>query len=242
MGNLQTTTGNQLSTLEDKISAVNELLRPASDDAIASAVIKLSGAGLPFTTGIDPANAARVYQFALRGVSIAAIKRTVQKIVQGEVPTVREFLPAPPALAALCKAEAREIWMDRERLIATKEALEFKRPGGTKTPEAKARVRAMAADFVASVKQAKEQNFALYQRSEDELNRMFMNKVFPPSEPQTEKWDDLKWHQQQEEMDNGKENSGDENSAVPDASGEPDGRGDDRQGVEGVFGFEDGGE
>lgn len=238
---LTTTTSNQLSTLDQKISSATDLLIPASEDAIASAIIKLASCGLPFPTGIDPTNAARVYQFALRGVAREAIKRVVVRIVQGDVPTVREFLPAPPALAALCKAEARELWTDRERLLATKEALEFKPAGGQKTEEAKAKVRAMVQavkDQAAADRSADKDAF--YNKPEDELNRIFRNKVFPPDEPAAGKWDDDAWHSQQRKNENGEENIGSQGLDQGELPGGPEERGERHEGDGSVYGFEGG--
>lgn len=238
---LATTASSQLSTLDQKISSATDLLISASEDAIASAIIKLAGCGLPFPTGIDPNNAARVYQFALRGVSREAIKRVVMRIVQGDVPTVREFLPAPPALAALCKAEARELWTDRERLLATKEAMEFRPSGGQKTEEEKANVRAM----VRAVKERAKANRdeakdEFYNKPEDELNRIFRNKVFPPDEPAAGKWDDDAWYSQQRNDENGEENIRSQGLDQGNLSGEPDERRERHESDGSVYGFEGG--
>lgn len=239
MNNLTTTGGNQLSTLSDKISAVNDLLTPASDNSIASAVIKLAGIGLPFPPGLDPEKAALVYQFALRGVAHEAIKRVVLKITQGEVPSVMKFLPAPPELAALCKAEAREIWTDRERLIALKEAMEFKRPGGLRTEEEKARVRAMVDQVkrnAAALRDEVKDEF--YNKPEDELNRIFRNKVDPPAEPSAGKFNDEEWFSQHKENENGEKTERNEDPIGDHAVGGSDGPQDDIGSVIGVFGFE----
>lgn len=248
MGELQTTTAtaNQLSTLNEKISIANERLRPVSDDGIASAIIKLAGAGLSFPPSIRSDGAARVYQFALRGVSVEGLRRTIVKIVQGEHPQVRDFLPTPPALAAMVKAEERELWADRERLLSTKDAMEFKRPGGAKTDEEKARVRAMVEGVKAHAAAIREDHRdQLYKgKTEDELNRMFRNKVFPPEAPPpaSGKWDDDRWFQQQEENGNGKEGIGIQGAAGGDVPGDADGPDDGSEVGGTVFGFEDGGQ
>lgn len=221
---------------------MNEQLRPASEDAIASAIIKLAGSGLAFPPGLRADGAAKVYGFALRGVSIEALKRTVIRIVQGEIPTVRDFLPTPPALAALVKSEAREIWMDRERLISIKDALEFKRPGNQRTEEEKARVAAMVEQVKASAAANRDaEKNAFFDKPEAELNRLFRNKEFPPEPPPpgAGKWDDDRWFQQQKENENGKEAIRHEGATFPHASGEPDGRGDRDEGGGSLFGFED---
>lgn len=245
MGELQEMTGNQLSILDDQITAVNDALRPASDDAIAAAIIKLAGAGLAFPTGIKPEGAARVYQFALRGISIAALKSTVIKIIQGEYPNSQEFIPKPPMLAAYARAAARELWNDRERLISIKEAREFKLPNRQRSEEEIARVRALVEQVkAAAVANREAEKSAFYDKPEAELNRIFMNKVDPPEPPPpgAGKWDDDRWFSQQKENENGKETVRHESEDRADASGEPDGRGNGDEGGGGIFGFEDGGE
>lgn len=241
---LATTTGNQLSTLEAKITAATDLLKPASDDAIASALIKLAGAGLPFPTGIEPSNAARVYQFALRGVSLEALKRTVMRIVQGDVERAREFIPTPPALAALVKAEGRELWMDRERLLLTADSLRAGEQREPASEESKSRVRAMVRqvqDNAAAIREEAKDEF--YNKPEDELNRIFRNKVDPPpTPPGAGKFDDQRWFAQQEEIGNGKENFGSVGDAEALPAGDADGCGNGDSGDDSPFGFEDGGD
>jgi len=169
---------------------------------------------MPYPPGLDPSNAARVYLFALRGVSREAIKRTVQKIVQGDVPSALNFIPTPPALASLCKAEAREMWADRERLIITRDSLIGERDRAPKTAEEKARVAAMVAQVKANADALRDEvKDAFYNKPEDELNRIFRNKVDPPAEQGPVKFDDDDWHRRNSEM----EQNG---SSTTDTSGE----------------------
>lgn len=222
-------------TLDEKISAVTKLLSHASDDAISSAMIKLAGAGLAFPPGIDPTNAAKVYKFALRGVPLEALKRVVVRIVQGEIEGVSNFLPTAPALAALVKAEARGLFADRERLMAIRNEQQLRLPAPVRTEEAKARVR----EAVQGVKDRAlalriERREHLYDKPEEDLNRLFRNKLPPEPKPPAGKWSDQKWFQQQEENGNGEN---------PKSSFEHDDNGQDRGGPEGQserpFGFED---
>lgn len=245
MGELQTTTGNQPLTLAEKISAANDKLRPASDDAIASAIIKLAGAGLAFPAGIEPSGAARVYQFALRGVSLEALKRSVMRIVQGEIESVRNFIPTPPALASIVKAEARELWADRERLMLTAESIKLSGGREPASEESKARIRELNRQVQERARELREaEKFALYDKPEDELNRIFKNKVDPPEAqpPAAGKWSDEAWFQQQKEMENGEETERVQGAYRGDDPGNADGRGDNPEVSGSVFGFEDGGE
>lgn len=151
-----TTTGNRLSSLNREISDLTDLLRPASDDAAVSRVMSLRNAGLEWPTGIDGKTAPRVYGFALKGLPLGAIKSTVAKIIRGEVPSIKKFMPTPPELAALVRSEVRPIVEDLSRARATVEAMQRGAPVEEKTPEAIERVRQLVAGVKLAAKEAKE--------------------------------------------------------------------------------------
>lgn len=165
MGELQTTAGNLPSTLNRELSEVTERLQPASHDGIAAAILKLHRAGLSYPPGVDPVKAGDIYAFALKGVALEAIKRAMTKIIQGEIPGVRDFIPTPPALAAIVKAEASELWRHRERLLLALDSVKAGGPGAEATPEAKARVRALVAGVRAAAADVREQERRGYQAS-----------------------------------------------------------------------------
>ena len=148
MGDLQTTTGNNLpSTLNQRLSEVTEQLQPASGDAVASAVLKMARAGLAYPPGLDATRAGDIYGFACKGVSIEALKLATMKVIQGEVPDInRNFIPTPPAFAAIVKGEARVLWQDRERILASLDAISQNKPVPP-SEESRARVRAMLQSF-----------------------------------------------------------------------------------------------
>ena len=108
-------------------------------------VLSLHNAGLGWPQGIDGKSAPKVYGFALKGLPGEALKRAVTKIIRGEIDGVTKFMPTPPELANLVRAEARPLIEDRARARETLDAYERGLP--EKTPEAKARVRAMVDAF-----------------------------------------------------------------------------------------------
>lgn len=144
---------------------MTEQLQAASDDAIIARVLSLRNAGLRWPQGIDEKTAARVYGFALKGLPLAALKSAVTKIIQGEFADIRDFMPTPPALAALVRAEARPLIDRRANLKLTQEAMERVSSGeASEMPDeaAKARVRAMVAGVRASAEAFKRQNSPNY--------------------------------------------------------------------------------
>lgn len=145
MGELATT-GNQPLTLTQQLTVVTEQLAAASPDAIASHVMKLARAGLAYPPSIDTKKAGEIYAFALKGIPLEALKRSVMKIIQGEIPNIsRDFIPTPPGLAALAKAEAAEMYRDRGRLLLALDSMQTGKPMPERDQSAVDRVRQMVA-------------------------------------------------------------------------------------------------
>jgi hypothetical protein len=144
-----------LSTLEQRITEVNERLAPAGDDAVAKAIRSLQVAGLGLPDGMDPKGVNMVYSYALAGLSDDALNIAVKKIIRGEYDINRAFIPKPPELAAIVRAEARVITDDLVRLKATADAM---RPAeqAKVSEEGKARIRKMLEEYRASHRLAKE--------------------------------------------------------------------------------------
>lgn len=109
----------------------------------------MHNAGLAWPPGIDGKTAARVYGFALKGLPGEAIKRTVTKIIRGEVETITSFMPTPPQLAVMVRMEARPLLDARARARETLESLTVNRAETVRDPASVARVR----DLVRKVKE-----------------------------------------------------------------------------------------
>ena len=133
--------------MNQQLSTLTEALQPASDDAIASGLLKLHRAGLAYPPGIDANAAGRIYSFAMKGIPIEGLKRAIERIVRGEVEGQNmNFIPTPPAFASLARREATALYADRSRIRETLNAIETGRaPSATKDPATIARVRAMVA-------------------------------------------------------------------------------------------------
>ena len=122
---------------------MNDMLAPASVETVASRLLSLKGSGLEFPPGIDPQRAGEIYAFAMRGVSGEGLKRACIRIIQGDVADIGfQFIPTPPRLAVLARAETDVIRRDRERIVLALESMAPQR-GPEPSEESKARVRAM---------------------------------------------------------------------------------------------------
>ena len=240
-----TTTDNRSLTLEQKISAVTELLQPVSHDLIGATLLRMQQAGMAFSAGFDPRGAQSVYAFAMRGVCREGFKRAASRIMQGTAGEASGFIPKPPVFAALARSESAELWRERDRLLLTQESLALSKPREPATEESKAKVRALVAMVRQQADAIREDHRDLLYRgkSEEELNRLFRNKVDPPAtEPHGGKFSDEEWFSQHKEDENGKENYRDENPYRPDDAGEPDGPGDGPKSIGSLYDFEGGGD
>lgn len=132
------------STLQREISNLRASLQPASEDAIAARIIAMHEAGLSYPQAINPKKARAAYSFALRGCAIEALRITSIKILRGEIPTIRRFLPTPPELAALVREEHSRLSSEARSARDQLEALEYQ-PQPKRTPEEQARAEAVVA-------------------------------------------------------------------------------------------------
>lgn len=96
-----------------------------------------------------------IYTYALGGLSHDALNIAVKKIIRGEYNINRAFIPTPPELAAIVRAEAKVITDDLVRLKATAEAMRPEEPAKV-SEEGKARIRKMLEEYRASHRLAKE--------------------------------------------------------------------------------------
>lgn len=138
-----TTAVNHPSTLNDRLTVVNEQLIPASGDAIAAGVLRLHRAGMAYPPGLDQHRAGDVYRYALKGLAIEGLKRALEKLIQGQIPNVnRDFIPTPPSLAAIVRIECAALWAERDRV---RTAIESMKPVEKPAPseEQRQRVRAL---------------------------------------------------------------------------------------------------
>lgn len=136
-----------LSTLNQEISALTEKLAAVEPDNVAEAIGSLLAAGLKLSSGIQPDKAPLVYGYALSGVSAYGLRRAVTKLIRGEYDLRnRDFIPTPPEIAAIARAETRTVVEDVSRLKAKREAMT--RPAIEKRDEGMiARVRALRLGF-----------------------------------------------------------------------------------------------
>ena len=143
---LATTGGNPLSisTLSARLTDLTERLQPASEDAIAAALLKLNRAGLAYPPGLDAKAAGRVYGYSMKAIPIEGLKRAIEKIMRGEVEGQNpNFIPTAPAFASIARKEAAALYADSARIRETIDAIEAGRalPPDPKDPEAIERVR-----------------------------------------------------------------------------------------------------
>lgn len=133
-----------LSTLNSEISALTEKLKPVRDDHVADTMATLLNAGLSLPSAIKTDKAPAVYGFALQGVSTAGLAIAAAKLIRGEYNLNNlAFIPTPPELAAIARAETRTIVEDLSRLKARRQAMTPPEPE-VRDEERIARMRALA--------------------------------------------------------------------------------------------------
>ncbi len=148
----------QISNLNREIGALTEQLQPAQPDNIARHLLSMRKAGMALPVGMKPEDLEPVYGYALSEVPAYGLRRAVEKIIKGEYDIERGFIPRPPELAAMSRAEAKVVRDDLVRLrekMATLEDLKHKPAAADEG--AKARVRAILERFRAEHKAAKAQ-------------------------------------------------------------------------------------
>lgn len=135
-----------LSTLHNEITDLQRKLSPAGDEVVAKALSTLRTAGLRAPEGIPAAEINKVYSFALAGLAGYALNKTIRRIIQGEIEGITAFIPTPPELAKLTRAEQAKITEDLIRAKATAEAMRPQEQVKV-TAEGKARIRELLAQF-----------------------------------------------------------------------------------------------
>lgn len=146
------------STLQQQITAIADKLRPCGEEGAAKAIrtLRTGGMGLPSTIKAEDVN--KVYSYALSGLSSEALTIACKKLVRGEYDIERKsFIPLPPELAAMVRAEQRLISDDLARARATLDSLK-PAPVEQRSPEAQARVRALRLDYLNRHQEHKERN------------------------------------------------------------------------------------
>lgn len=118
-----------LSNLEQQISDARARMVAAGNDDVAKCLKSLQAAGLGIASGIAPKEVNTVYSFALADLSREALNITTRKLIRGEYDIDRkDFIPKPPELAAMVRAEARVLAADISRLTATADAIRPQEP------------------------------------------------------------------------------------------------------------------
>lgn len=152
------------STLAAQITVVTDRLAPVAEDAIAKALRSLQAAGLGLPSSVNPKDMNKVYSYALHGLSHEALMVAVRKLVRGEYDIDRRaFIPTPPELAAMVRAETRVITDDLVRLKQKAEAIGLQsKPSTTEgtasDPKARERVQVLLGRFRAAVAASKAQD------------------------------------------------------------------------------------
>jgi len=146
------------STLQQQITAIAEKLSPCGDEGAAKAIRTLRTGGLGLPNSIKPEDVNTVYSYALSGLSSEALTTVCKKLVRGEYDIDRKsFIPLPPELAAMVRAEQRLISDDLSRLRSRLDAV-TPVPVVDRSPEAQARVQSLRLDFLNAHQEFKESN------------------------------------------------------------------------------------
>jgi hypothetical protein len=125
---------------------------------VAKALRTLQTGGLALSANIKAKDMNTVYSYALSGLSSEALTIACKKLVRGEYDIERKsFIPLPPELAAMVRAEQRLISDDLARARATLDSLQ-PAPVVERSPEAQARVKALRLGFLNEVQEQKERN------------------------------------------------------------------------------------
>ena len=170
MNNLPATV--QLSTLSREIGALTEQLQPAEKDSIAKYLLSMRKAGMALPVGMSPSDLEAVYGYALSEVPSHGLKRAVEKIIKGEYEIERGFIPRPPELAAMARAEARVVREDLARLREKETTIRSLEEDKRDRPneDAKARIRSILQQFRSDNenRKAKERGFVSHEPMSEE--------------------------------------------------------------------------
>jgi len=142
--------------LDREISAATERLQPTGSEGVAKALRTLLTGGLSLSSSIAAKDMNTVYSYALSGLSNEALVIVCKKLVRGEYDIDRKaFIPLPPEMSAMVRAEQRIISEDLARARAKLEAVTTPKPAD-RSPEAIERVRKLRQSFLATHKAEKE--------------------------------------------------------------------------------------
>jgi hypothetical protein len=176
MTNAITTTNNQALTLQDRISAATEAMRPAKPEEISKCILALHRGGLHFSNSTDPKIAADLYIAACKDIPLSCIKSAASKFNAGAVSDFDgRFMPSPAKFAQVARSEANLAVSELARLKIEQESRELLAPKPRKSEESKAAVRSILDKF----RKAQSENKRLVYGDVDEAenNRRFKNKV-----------------------------------------------------------------
>lgn len=132
-----------------EIGALTEKLQPADGSAIAKHLLSLRKAGMSIPNGMKPDDLEAVYTYALSDVPAFGLRRAVEKIIKGEYQIKYGFMPLPPELAAMARAEAKATRDDLVRLREKEATLRdlAKKPDDRPDEAAKERMRQLLENF-----------------------------------------------------------------------------------------------
>ncbi|WP_143523922.1 hypothetical protein [Rhizobium rhizosphaerae] len=129
---------------------LTDRIRATDSGVVLDALESLMTAGFSIPGNIRPDVVGKVYAYALDGLPAIALRSVARSLIRGECGQPENgYLPRPPELAALVRAEARRLADDRRRAIETRDSLRLakaQRPAASE--EAKARVRALVESVV----------------------------------------------------------------------------------------------
>ncbi|WP_250941060.1 hypothetical protein [Allorhizobium sonneratiae] len=134
--------------MSQEIGVLTEQLKPVEQSGISKYLLSMRKAGMSLPPGIKPEDLEAVYGYALSDVPTFGLKRTVEKIIKGEYDIERGFIPRPPELASMARAEARTIREDLIRLREKERAIrELQVKPEPISEEARSRVRSILGRF-----------------------------------------------------------------------------------------------
>lgn len=158
MNTLPATT--QLSTLSQEIGELTEKLAPPTSEMIAANLLSMRRVGMAYSKGIEPEMIETVYSYALRDVPAVGLQEATKKILKGEYNIEYGFIPKPPELAAMARAEAKEERDKRAGLIEKQRTLQDLSSYRSRKPDqgTKERIRDMLGRFRAETAAARVEN------------------------------------------------------------------------------------
>ena len=135
-----------ISTLNQQIGELTEKLHPATHDQVSKSIRTMLAAGLSLPSGMKAEEAPNIYNFALEGVATYGVSVATRKVIRGEYEINKAFIPTPPELAAIARAEARVIREDKARLMERLDAMSQSQPQ-ERDPAMVERIKAKLRDF-----------------------------------------------------------------------------------------------